>query len=218
MSEHETTAPDPRIARRHWASRLVRLAAWLVAAALVLLGIGFAIFLHAIGGEPEQTNRSADGIVVLTGGTDRVAEAASLLAAHRGQRLLITGVHPNTTLVEIGRIVPVAQAVLDCCAELGREALNTRGNAIETAQWAERRGVHSLIVVTSNWHMPRALVEMRRAMPDVELLPYAVSAGTVSADVTGSFASNRLLFFEYIKFLAAYVGLRPGPAMMEEIT
>ncbi|MBS7543743.1 YdcF family protein [Ancylobacter oerskovii] len=178
---------------------------------------GFAAFLFCILGPSDRTGRTADGIVVLTGGADRVAEAANLLAEQRGRRLLITGVHPETTLVEIGRTVPVAQTVLDCCAELGRSALNTRGNAIETAEWAHRLGFRSLIVVTSGWHMPRALVEMGRAMPEIELLPYPV-AGVARPGFSGVLASGRLLLLEYVKYLAAYVGIRPSPATTEELT
>lgn len=221
LPEMTTAAPEPvsspPVPRRSWPVRLATVAGRLVVAAALCLCAGFGLFLYAIESD-SRTTRSADGIVVLTGGVDRVAEAASLLAGKRGRRLLITGVHPDTTLVEIGRTVPVAQSVLDCCAELGRSALNTRGNAIETADWAKRRGFRSLIIVTSAWHMPRALVEMRRAMPDVELLPYPVTAGPARTGVPNSLADLRLLTLEYVKFLAAWVGVRPSPATTSEVT
>ena len=209
---HQQTA-----ARRSRLRRLVTLVTFLLTAVLALFLAGFVVFLFCILGPGDRTGRTADGIVVLTGGTDRVAEAANLLAEQRGRRLLITGVHPETTLVEIGRTVPVAQTVLDCCAELGRSALNTRGNAIEAAQWAHRLGFRSLIVVTSGWHMPRALVEMERAMPDVELLPYPV-VGVARPGFWGTLASGRMLMLEYVKYLAAYAGIRPSPATTDELT
>lgn len=202
---------------RRLARRLARLVAWLLAGMTVLFLAGFLGFLTFILDPADRTGRTADGIVVLTGGADRVAEAANLLAEQRGRRLLITGVHPETTLKEIGRTVPVAQVVLDCCAELGKSALNTRGNAIEAAEWAHRLGFRSVIVVTSGWHMPRALVEMERAMPDVELLPYPVAA-VARPGAWGTLASGKLLFLEYVKYLAAYVGIRPLPATTEELT
>ena len=208
---HQDASNGPRPVRR-----LAVLVAWLLIAGLALLLAGFVVFLLSILGPSDRTGRTADGIVVLTGGADRVAEAANLLAERRGQRLLITGVHPDTTLLEIGRTVPVAQTVLDCCAELGHSALNTRGNAIEAAQWAHRLGFRSLIVVTSGWHMPRALVEMERAMPDVELLPYPVTGSVSLAGPWAALGSAKLLFFEYVKFLAASVGIRPWPATTEE--
>ncbi|MCB4767155.1 YdcF family protein [Ancylobacter sp. Lp-2] len=218
MTKSESASPHRDAAARPGRVRwLLTRVAGLLAAAVVLFLVGFAAFLFCILGPDDRTGRTADGIVVLTGGADRVAEAANLLADQRGRRLLITGVHPETTLVEIGRTVPVAQTVLDCCAELGRSALNTRGNAIEAAQWAHRLGFRSLIVVTSGWHMPRALVEMERAMPDVELLPYPV-AGVVRPGPWGVLASGRMLLLEYVKYLAAYAGIRPSPATTDELT
>lgn len=205
--------PQPRSR----AARLVSLAFALVLAAVVVFIAGFIVFATSIDRTETRIDRPADGIVVLTGGADRIADAAQLLAAGRGARLLITGVHPATTLEEIGRGVAVARDRLRCCADIGRSALNTRGNAIETAQWAHARGFHSLIVVTSSWHMPRALVELGRALPDVELIPYPVVTDRMRAvPWWRSFATSRLLFVEYLKYLVAHLPYRPGPALTDE--
>ncbi|MCS0495232.1 YdcF family protein [Ancylobacter mangrovi] len=194
--------------------RLVRAALVLVVAALVSVLAGFALFVASLQGREAQPTRSADGIVVLTGGAERIPDATILLAQHRGQRLLITGVHPSTTLTEIGRAAQVPDDVLKCCVELGRSALNTRGNAIETAQWARERGFHSLLVVTSSWHMPRALVELRRAMPDIELVPFPVVAREdEEKGLRSTLASARLLFGEYVKFVGTWLGVRSWPAL-----
>lgn len=195
--------------------RLLRFGLALVAAAFVLVLAGFALFVFSIQGREAQTSRNADGIVVLTGGAERIPDAVALLAQRRGQRLLITGVHPDTTLAEIGRATPVPENMLKCCVELGRSALNTRGNAIETAQWARARGFRSLLVVTSAWHMPRALVELRRAMPEIELVPYPAVAKTPPEDTGFALlaANGRLLFVEYVKFVGAWLGVRSWPAL-----
>ncbi|QIB34115.1 YdcF family protein [Ancylobacter pratisalsi] len=198
--------------------RLVRLGLALILAAFVLVLAGFALFVVSLQGREGQPSRSADGIVVLTGGADRIPDAIALLTQHRGQRLLITGVHPDTTLSEIGRTAPVPEDVLKCCVALGRSALNTRGNAIETAQWARARGFHSLLVVTSSWHMPRALVELRRAMPNMDLVPYPVVARTPPEEngLALVVANGRLLFVEYVKFVGAWLGVRSWPALAPE--
>lgn len=184
---------------------------------LAALALGFVLFAAGIERRETRLERAADGIVVLTGGAERINDAAQLLASGRGQRLLITGVHPDTTLEEIGRNVSVARDRLACCADIGRSALNTRGNAIETAEWARERGFHSLIVVTSSWHMPRALVELARALPNVELVPYPVVTDRMrAAPWWSSPSTSRLLFVEYLKFLLAYVPFRPGPAVVSD--
>lgn len=209
------TAPSPRPRSR--AARLLSLAFVLVLAALAVLTIGFILFAAGIERRETRLDRAADGIVVLTGGAERIADAAQLLASGRGQRLLITGVHPDTTLEEIGRRVGVPRERLECCADIGRSALNTRGNAVETAQWVRGRGFRSLIVVTSSWHMPRALVELERALPGVELVPYPVVTDRMrDAPWWSSPATSRLLFVEYLKLLLAYVPFRPGPAVTAE--
>lgn len=184
-----------------------------VLGAVLLLG-GFGLFVLSVYSQTQPSLTPADGIVVLTGAPERIADATDLLIAQQGKRLLITGVHPDTTLTEISRTVPASREALECCVELGRAALNTRGNAIETAAWAHALGFRSLIVVTSAWHMPRALVELRRAMPDVALVPYPVVAkGPRDSSWQARLASARLLAGEYVKYLAAYAGVRPWPSL-----
>ena len=99
--------------------------------------------------------------MVLTGGTSRVTDALELLAAGRGKRLLITGVNPGTTTGDIARQTVDYGRLLNCCVDLDYSALNTLGNAVETRRWAIDHDFKSLIVVTSTYHMPRALAELR---------------------------------------------------------
>lgn len=209
-------APAAPAARPHFL-RLLSAALALMGVAAVLLVAGFVLFASGLERGETKLERSADGIAVLTGGADRIADAMGLLAAGRGQRLLITGVHPETTLDEIGRGLPTGRERLECCVDVGRSALNTRGNAIETASWVRARRFRSLIVVTSSWHMPRALVELRRAMPGVDLLPYPVVSERMRTEPWWTNpATARLLFLEYLKFLAAHVPYRPGPALSSD--
>ena len=112
--------------------------------------------------------------MVLTGGSSRVSDAMELLAGGYGGRLLISGVHPTNAASDISRSLPDNQSLLSCCVDLDRSAVNTRSNAAETRRWVRERGFKSLIVVTSNYHMPRAIVELSHAMPDVHLIPFAV--------------------------------------------
>src|SRR5258708_1827321 len=102
-------------------------------AALVLAG-GFGWFLWSLPADEIVLHRDADGIVVLTGGASRVSDAIELLAAGRGQRLLISGVNRATTSGEISRLNPDYGRMLSCCVDFDR-SLNTLGNALETKHW-----------------------------------------------------------------------------------
>ena len=90
-----------------------------------------------------------------------------------GKRLLISGVHPTTTKSDLKKLVH-GGARFDCCADLGFSAANTHGNAAEAAAWAKAHGFNSLVLVTANYHMPRAHAEFGAEMPDVRLEPYPV--------------------------------------------
>lgn len=178
------------------------------------VSLGFVAFLSQLRNSETRPERQADGIVVLTGGSSRVSDAMELLAAGYGKRLLISGVHPSSTASDISRsdiarTVPARQSLFNCCVDLDRSAVSTRSNASETRRWAHERGFTSLIVVTSNYHMPRAVLEMSHAMPDIALIPYAV-VGEKWRDEPWweSGATFRLVLSEYVKYIAAGVRVR----------
>ncbi len=168
------------------------------------LAWSFSSFLDRISAVETPVNRHAEGAVALTGGADRISDAVDLLAGGHADRLLITGVNPATTPGEIIKRTPAARGLIDCCIALGYDAANTVGNAAETERWVRANHIRSLIVVTSNYHMPRALAEMSSVLPDVELMPYPVVSehGRQHPWWTDS-ASARLLLWEWIKFNAA---------------
>src|SRR5258708_3055928 len=186
--------------------------------AIVFVGaaIGFVGFLSQLRGAEMQPDRKADGIVVLTGGSSRVSDAMELLAAGYGKRLLISGVHPTNAASDISRSLSDNHSLLSCCVDLDRSAVNTRSNAAEARRWAHERGFKSLIVVTSNYHMPRAIVELSHAMPDVALIPFAV-VGDKWRDEPWwtSGATLRLLLSEYVKYVAAELRVRVAGAGLQ---
>src|SRR3954453_4446474 len=181
-------------------------AAVVAALAIVFVGaaIGFVGFLTQLRGAETRPDRRADGIVVLTGGSSRVSDAMELLAGGYGKRLLISGVHPTSAASDISRSLPENQKFFHCCVDLDRSAVNTRSNAAETRRWAHERGFKSLIVVKSNYHMPRAIVELSHAMPEIALIPYAVVGDKWREEPWwASSAPLRLLLSEYVKYVAA---------------
>jgi uncharacterized SAM-binding protein YcdF (DUF218 family) len=191
------------------ASRLYATVVAVVAMAFVAAAIGFVAFLSQLRGAETRPDRKADGIVVLTGGSSRVSDAMELLAASYGKRLLISGVHPTSGASDISRSLPESQALFNCCVDLDYSAVNTRSNAAETRRWVHDRGFKSLIVVTSNYHMPRAIVELSRAMPDIALIPFAVVGDKWREEPWWTSSTTlRLLLWEYVKYVAAELRVR----------
>lgn len=171
--------------------------------------IGFAWFASQLHSQESVPARRADGIVVLTGGASRVADGLDLLSKGYGKRLLISGVHPANGTADILRAQPERQELLKCCVDLDRSAVNTRSNAVETRRWVKEQGFHSLIVVTSNYHMPRASVELTHAMPDIDLIFYpVVSEAWRDEPWWNNPAGMRLVALEYVKYLVAQVRVR----------
>lgn len=186
-------------------------------AALAALGVGFIRFASGLQTAEAPLPRHADALVVLTGGSDRVADAIDLLAGGQADRLLITGVNPATSPESLARRLPRARKLVDCCVTLGYRALDTAGNAAETAAWVRSNNIHSLIVVTSNYHMPRALAEIGGAVADVDLLPYPVVAD--AARDTPWWTSPyraRLIASEYLKYLVVLARQTLGSAAPRE--
>lgn len=176
-------------------------------AALVLAWIaGLAVFLAVLPKAPPATAR-ADGIVVYTGvGGARIATAMSLLDGGAGRRLLISGVNPEISRAEVAKMWPGEPSAFECCVDLGLEARSTTGNAIEVRDWARRNDFRSIILVTSDYHMPRALLETDALMPDAEIVPYPVGSGLIGeSGWPASIAACRPLAVEYTKYLAVRV-------------
>jgi len=195
---------------------LAALARWIgfftmaiTAVGLVLLAGGFIWFFSLIPNEEMQLDRKADGIVVLTGAATRIPDAIQLLADDRGKRLLISGVYHATKAKEIARITPLYAKYFSCCIDLDRSALNTYGNALQAKRWAHDHNFNSLIVVTSNWHMPRAMAELEHQLPDVTLVPYPVVSEKMKSDPWWSnLATARVLIGEYLKYLFALMRMQ----------
>ncbi len=185
--------------------RLGRAVIVLAGLGVIALAIGFVAFAASIAGTRPPADVRAQGIVVLTGGGGRIDSALHLLAEGRARRLLISGVNPSVDLKALaGTIDQDLEVALACCVDLGRDARDTIGNAAEARDWAKAKGYSSLIVVTSDYHMPRSMAELAEAMPRVRLIPYPVTNPELHLDDWWSNASAfALLLREYGKYLLA---------------
>ena len=171
--------------------------------------IGLVRFAATIPGAVEDAETPTEAIVVLTGGSERFATGLRLLAQDRAEWMFVSGVHPG---VDVGRLLVVAGQPSPALAErieTGHAALDTAGNAAETAAWMQRRGYHSLRLVTSHYHMPRSLAEFRRALPEVRVIPHPVFSSSVAKTAWWQRpATIALVISEYNKYLLSWLVVR----------
>ena len=166
---------------------------------LLLYLLGYAAFVVLLPRPADM--RRTDGIVVLTGGPGRVARGLDLLGKGRAERMLISGVERSVRARELAAEYRADPRLFDCCIDLGRESIDTRSNAIETARWLKRYKVKTVRFITNDWHMPRARLELSLEAPDgVEVIEDAVPGK----------ASFRQLFKEYNKYLLRYGAVLVG--------
>lgn len=146
--------------------------------------------------QPAPVRETTDVIVVPTGGVGRIDRGVELLRRGAAKQLLVTGVDAEVKPAEFAAEYELSAQEMDCCVKLGFSALDTRGNARETAQWIREGKYLSLRLVTSDWHMRRAAAELDPVLPaDV----------TVVEDAVPSEPSLRMLFLEYHKLLASWL-------------
>lgn len=200
----EDPAAQPKKRARR-AARIIKLGGLAVVVAGVLVVAGFLRFAETVV-EMKTPNPGtrADAIVVLTGGHQRIDQAVELLKQGVAQRLFISGVNPTTTSNEIRRLTNSSRALFACCVDIGHDAIDTIGNAYETARWISEKGYRRVLLVTNNYHMPRSLLELRRVDPRTDFIPYPVINDDLKAH---NWLRNpevvRRLITEYVKYSVA---------------
>jgi uncharacterized SAM-binding protein YcdF (DUF218 family) len=190
----------------------LRIAGLGVLSAVLLFAGGFALFATHVSGLATPENPvAADAIIVLTGGQSRIDAALDLLKSGKGERLLISGVNPVAGREALRAATGADRRLFRCCVDIDNAALDTIGNAEESAKWVEQHAYGRVILVTNNYHMPRSLLEMRRLLVKATLEPYPV----VNSRLDGGGwmvkpDALRVIFTEYLKYLAAIArGLVP---------
>ena len=200
---------------------VLRVSAVTLLATAALFAGGFGWFANHVShlATPKDPE-SADAIIVLTGGQARIDAALNLLKSGKGRRLLISGVNPRASRDTLRALTGVDKRLFSCCVDIDHAALDTIGNAEESAKWVASHAYQSVILVTNNYHMPRSLLEMGRLLREAELKPYPV-VNTKLDD--GAWMTKpdalRVLFTEYTKYLASLArGVMPSRGLPTEVT
>ncbi len=197
------------VRRKRWLRRLVLIVGVLAIVAACVFAVGLAGFVSLLERRQSTILPRHGGIVVLTGGPQRIDEGLSLLQQGFGRRLLISGVNERTGHDDVLKLHPMMRETITCCVDLGAQARNTIGNAIETRRWVRGNGFSSLTVVTSRYHMPRTLLEFRHAMPQMDITAHVVASDVIDgARLLHEPGLLRLVSLEYAKYLVAGVRLR----------
>ncbi len=209
--------------RRHVSlrRRLVRLTFYILLLIAGCATAGFLYFADSVASLQPPAEPKADAIVVLTGGFQRIDQAVELLKGGAGKRLLISGVHPSTTGGQIRRNTQSSADLFKCCVDIGHDAIDTIGNANETANWIRDNGYRSILVVTNNYHMPRSLLELRRANPGIEFIAYpVVNSDLKSTNWLHNPMVLKTILSEYVKLTIASVrdtlGAHPASGLRTE--
>ncbi len=180
-----------------------------LAAGLVVLliwSVGLLAFADRVARLTPATDPTpADGVVALTGGSVlRLRAATALLEDGKGRRLLVSGVNHKVSRARIWAVTGAAKPLFDCCIDLDFDAADTIGNAREAARWARAMGYRSLILVTADYHTPRAALELKAVLPAARISVYPVVTPDLDARHWPETSDGaRRMVTEYMKYLVA---------------
>ncbi len=147
--------------------------------------LGFVYFLILLSSYPTSPPAldalpQTDALVLLTGAPGRIEEGIRLLHHHKDLQLFISGVSPKIRRKDLRLLQKLPHRSSELVI-LGHNASNTHENALEIKQWvmaqslgAPTKAIQSLCVISSFYHLPRGLLELRAVLPDVSLIPYGV--------------------------------------------
>lgn len=166
---------------------------------------GFIIFAEKTERlSPPTPLPKADAIIVLTGGEHRIETGLHLLQKGLGSRLLISGVNTSTNLKGFMHNMHISPRLISCCIDIGHQAINTRGNAEESAAWIKKHHYKTLYIVTHDYHMWRSMRELKYLMPDIHFIAYPVKKSDAESTIQ-QIKQARILIVQYIKTLQVYI-------------
>lgn len=163
---------------------------------------GFVSFTAQFSGSSKASIQKADAIVVFTGAHKRIEIGLDLFSKKSAPKMLISGVNTNISRRYLASKHKRFSKLINCCISLDYDALDTVGNARETAKWLHDKNVKSLIVVTSGYHLPRSVLLLQRELPDVKIIPHPVTSSAFDTWWT-DYKTTKVVALEYAKYIAS---------------
>lgn len=205
-----------KTARNKKKPSLLRFLLFLLVLVFLAFLAGFLFFVrHVQNLSPPPNIPTADGIVVWTGkGGNRLTTAGTLLEQQRGERLLVSGINTALSAQDVFGLLEIDEENGNCCVDLDYEAQDTIGNARETQHWVKSLNYEHIILVTSDYHMPRASLEIRNLSGRVRITPYPVR-DSYSQSWWKDEPQRKRLLQEYGKLLLTYLRNSGGKSERE---
>ena len=175
---------------------------------LILILSHFIFFLSLVKNFKSNysTITSIDSIVVLTGDKFRISKGMEILSNGIGEKLLLSGVNKNIELINIKNEFPKYNNFFDCCVDIDNISSNTFENSRETFLWLEKNKYNSLLIVSSDYHMPRVKLEFERFFKTENTYYHSINSNN-DVNVIGKI---KKLFLEYVKYMRTYISLVVG--------
>ena len=172
---------------------------------IVLLQFNFFLFNIQSYKNTDLNEKEIEGIVVLTGDKFRILEGLKILNSEIGYKLLISGVNKEISIEEIKKEFPKFNQLFNCCVELESISTNTFENVREIFFWKKNNNIKNILLITSDYHLPRVKLEVNRLLLDKETFYYGVKYDNQKINIR-----MKKLIVEYIKYLRTKISLSIG--------
>ena len=181
----------------------------LISSILTYFLIGLIEYKDKILSNITYISKKSSNIVILTGGTNRIKDGLKIVnkfekSSTFNSKILVSGTGKGFTKISLAKNIDFDFNLIECCIELDSISTNTYSNAFETLKWVKKNNISEFILITSNYHMPRAFLEFKYRMPNLKIFTYPITPKKHNINNwLSSFQTFSLVLSEYCKFLVA---------------
>ena len=164
----------------------------------------------------KYNNIESPNIVILTGGTNRIKEGLKIIDNFKkskkiNYKILVSGTGLGFTKSILRKQLGpnFNPKLIQCCIDLDSVSKNTFTNARETFKWISKNKINEFILITSNYHMPRSILEFKNVMPNLKIYTYAITPEKHDIkNWLSSYQTFGLVLTEYCKYIVASLRIK----------